>query len=79
MNRPEPGLREAVQRKGSLLHTLRTVGWAFFGVRRRSGLDEDMVKINPLHLVIVGIACAALFVVALVMLVRWIIGSGIAA
>ncbi len=38
-----------------------------------------MQKLNPLHLVIAAVVSAALFVLALVLLVRWVIGSGVAA
>ncbi len=72
-------LRDAARRKGSLWQTLSAVGWGFFGVRKRAGLDQDMSRINPLHLVIAGLVCAALFVAVLVWLVNWVIGSGIAA
>ena len=71
-------LKDAVARKGSFLQTARAVGWSFFGVRRSSGLAEDVQKLNPLHVVAAGLAGAALFVVALVLLVRWVIGSGVA-
>ncbi|KPF45361.1 hypothetical protein IP87_15125 [beta proteobacterium AAP121] len=71
-------LKDAVARKGSFLQTARAVGWSFFGVRRSSGLAEDVQKLNPLHVVVAGLAGAALFVVALVLLVRWVIGSGVA-
>lgn len=71
-------LKDAVARKGSFLQTARAVGWSFFGVRRSAGLAEDVQKLNPVHVVIAGLAGAALFVVALVLLVRWVIGSGVA-
>ena len=71
-------LKDAVARRGSFLQTARAVGWSFFGVRRSSGLAEDVQKLNPLHVVVAGLAGAALFVVALVLLVRWVIGSGVA-
>jgi amino acid transporter len=76
---PEGGLRDAVQRKGSLARTVSAVAWSFFGVRRGAGLAEDAEKINPLHLVIVGVAGAALFVLLLIVLVNWVIASGVAA
>jgi Protein of unknown function (DUF2970) len=79
MSAPEGGLREAVQRKGSFVRTVSAVAWSFFGIRRGAGLAEDVEKINPVHLVIVGVACAALFVVALIVLVNWVIASGVAA
>jgi hypothetical protein len=72
-------LGKAVQRRGSLWGSFRAVAWSFFGVRRRSGLEQDVEQLNPLHVVAAGLVAAALFVVALVMLVRWVISSGVAA
>ena len=72
------GLREAVGRKASFGRTLRAVAWSFFGVRRSSGLEHDATRLNPLHLVFAGIAAAAVFVVGLVALVRFVVDSGIA-
>ncbi len=72
-------LRHAAARKGSFLQTLRAVAWSFFGVRRSADQAQDMAKLNPVHVVIAGIAAAALFVLALVLLVRWVVASGVAA
>lgn len=72
------GLKDAAARRGSLLQTLRAVAWSFFGIRRSSGLAEDVHKLNPVHLVIAGLLAAAAFIGALVLLVRWVVGSGVA-
>jgi len=72
------GLREAAQRKGSFLQTLRAVGWSFFGVRKSSEYEKDVGKLNPIHVVIAGVAGAILFIVVLLLLVNWVIGSGVA-
>jgi len=72
-------LKEAVARKGSFAQTLRAVAWSFFGVRRSAEYEQDVSRLNPLHVIIAGVAGAALFVVALVLLVNWVIGSGVAA
>jgi hypothetical protein len=64
---------------GSLAQTVRTIAWSFFGVRRRAGHEEDMARLNPLHVIAGGVAGAVLFVLALVLLVRWVVGSGVAA
>jgi hypothetical protein len=78
MTRPQ-GVSEAVHRKGSLRRTFRAVAWSFFGVRKARDLERDARELNPVHVVIVGVVAAALFVVALVVLVNWVIASGVAA
>jgi hypothetical protein len=72
-------LRNAAARKGSFGQTLRAVGWSFFGVRRSADQAQDVAKLNPVHVIIAGILGAALFVTVLVLLVRWVVGSGVAA
>jgi len=73
------GLREAAQRRGSFLQTLRAVGWSFFGVRKSSEYEKDVGKLNPVHVVIAGVVAAIAFIVVLVLLVNWVIASGVAA
>jgi hypothetical protein len=63
----------------SIARTFKAVAWSFFGVRKGSEYERDITELKPQHVVVVGIVCAALFVGALVVLVKWIIGSGIAA
>jgi Protein of unknown function (DUF2970) len=65
-------------RKGSWLQTAQAVAWSFFGIRRRADYAKDLDKLNPIHVVIAGIVGAALFVLVLVLLVRWVISSGVA-
>lgn len=72
-------LRDAAQRPLSFWQTLRAVAWSFFGVRKGAEYERDVARLNPVHVIIAGIIGAALFVAALVMLVRWVIGSGVAA
>jgi len=72
-------LKQAAQRKGSFLQTLKAVAWSFFGVRKASGYEEDVAKINPVHVIIAGILAGLVFVLGLVWLVNWIVGSGAAA
>jgi Protein of unknown function (DUF2970) len=72
-------LKSAAKRPASLLQTMRAVAWSFFGVRRRADYEQDVARLNPVHVVIGGIVGAALFVVAIVLLVRWVVASGVAA
>jgi Protein of unknown function (DUF2970) len=62
--------------KSSFMHTLRTVAWSFFGVRRRKDHERETAKLNPVHVIAAGVLGAALFVLVLVLLVNWIVGSG---
>ncbi len=65
--------------KGTFLQTARAVAWSFFGVRRAVDLEHDVLRLNPVHVVVGGVLGAALFVVMLVVLVKWVVGSGVAA
>lgn len=77
MNNHTP-LREAAARKGSFLQTMKAVGWSFFGVRKSADYEKDVSRLNPVHVVVAGVLGAALFVGVLVVLVNWVIGSGVA-
>jgi len=79
VSKPGDDLKEAVGRKASLRQTISAVAWSFFGVRRGKDHEDDMAKLNPVHVIIAGLLGAALFVLMLVLLVRWVIGSGVAA
>jgi len=69
----------AVSRRGSWLRTVRAVAWSFFGIRKGAEYEKDVAQLNPLHVIIAGVVVAALFVLVLVVLVKWIVGSGVAA
>jgi hypothetical protein len=71
-------LKQAVQRKGSFLQTMRAVAWSFFGIRKGSEYEKDVGRLNPVHVVIAGVLAAGLFVLALVTLVNWVLSSGVA-
>ena len=66
------------QRRGSFLQTVQAVAWSFFGVRRSADYAQDVEKLNPVHIIIAGVAGAALFVLAVLLLVRWVVASGVA-
>ena len=68
-------LKELSRRKLSFFQTLKAVLWAMFGVRKGSGYQDDIAKLNPVHLIIAGILLAVLFVVSLVKIAGWAIGQ----
>jgi hypothetical protein len=71
--------RRERRRPASFKRTLLAVLWSFFGVRKSKDLERDVTELNPLHVVIVGVIVAAVFVGVLFALVQWVIKSGIAA
>jgi hypothetical protein len=68
----------AVQRKGSWIRSFKAVAWSFFGVRRARDYERDVSQLKPQHVIVAGLVAAALFVALLVLLVRWVVGSGVA-
>ncbi len=69
---------QTARRKGSFLQTMKAVAWSFFGVRKSAGYERDASEINPVHVIIAGLIGAIVFVGALVLLVQWVIASGVA-
>lgn len=61
------------QRKGSLMGTVKAVLWGFLGVRRNADYQNDIAKLNPIHIMVVGVLMALLFVLVLILLVNWVV------
>ena len=68
-------LKEATQRKMSFIATAKAVLWSFFGVRKKSGFEEDTQNLNPLHVVIAGVIAAVLFVLTLLTIVKMVLAK----
>jgi len=60
------------ERKATPLQVAKAVLSAFVGIRRRAAHEHDAVTIKPLQVIITGIVFAAIFVLSLVMLVRYV-------
>ncbi|MDR3454878.1 MAG: DUF2970 domain-containing protein [Rhodoferax sp.] len=63
----------AEPRKGSLWHSVKTIGWAFLGIRKKSAYQEDLAKVNPFHVVAVAIGAVVIFVIVLISIVKWVV------
>jgi Protein of unknown function (DUF2970) len=63
----------------NITRAFKAVAWSFFGVRKGSDYERDVAELKPQQVIVVGIVCAALFVLVLVGIVNWVIGSGVAA
>lgn len=74
---PSPPLRpeDASRPNASLRQVVGAVFWSFFGVRKGRHMQRDALTIRPHQVVIVGVVCGALFVLALLLVVRIVIRS----
>ena len=61
------------KRTGSLLGTVKAVLWGFLGVRRKADYQDDIAKLNPVHLLVVGLVMGLLFVISLILVVNWVV------
>lgn len=59
----------------TLLRSLKTVAWSFIGIRSRAGLQEDMAKVNPLHVLLAGVVLVLVLVFGLIGLATWVVGK----
>jgi len=55
--------------------SLRMVAWSFLGIRKSSASNEETSRVNPVHIVLAGLAAAAVFVAGLILLVNWIVAK----
>jgi hypothetical protein len=61
-------------RKATPLQVAKAVLSAFIGIRKSAAHERDSVTITPVQAIVAGVIGAAIFVLSLVMLVRYITG-----
>ena len=61
------------ERTGALLRTVRAVAWSLIGLRKGSEYQKDIEKLNPIHIIVVGLGALFLLVVGLIVLVNWVV------
>jgi hypothetical protein len=69
----QPDQNDPLQRKASLGQTARAVFWSFFGVRKRAHYEADAAKLNPVHVIIMAVVGAALFIGVLLAIINWVV------
>ena len=62
-------------RKTSFLRSIKLVAWSFLGIRSRAGYQNDLAKVNPMHVVLVGLMGALLLVLGLITLATWVVAK----
>ncbi len=70
-------IRELSQRKLNFFQTLKAVLWGFLGVRKGKGYNEDIAKLNPVHIIIAAVIGTILFVIGLVMVAQWFVAQAV--
>ncbi|RJG03558.1 DUF2970 domain-containing protein [Noviherbaspirillum sedimenti] len=68
-------LKDAAKRKMSFGATLKAILWAFFGVRKKSGYEQDTAQLNPVYLIIAGLIVAVVFIVTLLLIVKSVVAN----
>lgn len=61
--------------KVSFWRTVRVVAWAFVGLRKRSGHQQDMAQVKPVHVIVVGVLGALFLVLTLIWLVNTVLAA----
>ncbi len=49
------------------------MAWSFFGIRKKSAYQDDLAKLNPLHIIAVAFVMVIAFIVGLVLVVRFVV------
>jgi hypothetical protein len=61
--------------KPSFWRSIKVVAWSFFGIRKSSESQEDLARVSPFHIIVVGIAGAIMMVIGLIVLVNWVVAK----
>jgi len=62
-------------RSPSFFKAIKAVLWSFIGIRRGSSHQTDMAELSPVHVVIAGVLCAAVFICLLILVVHVVLGK----
>lgn len=59
----------------SAWRSVKLVAWSFLGIRSKAAYQDDLAKVNPLHVVAVGLVGVLALVVGLIGLVNWVVAK----
>lgn len=51
------------------------MAWSFLGIRSKQGYQNDLAKVNPLHVILVAVLGVLLLVGLLIGLVNWVVAK----
>ena len=62
-----------MKKKSSFMRSMKAVMWGFLGVRKKSGLQEDVASLSFVHIIIAGVVGALIFMGALLLIVKVVV------
>jgi len=61
------------KKKSSFMQSMKAVMWGFLGVRKQSGLQEDVASLSFVHIIIAGVVGALIFMAVLLLIVKLVV------
>ncbi|WP_415836218.1 DUF2970 domain-containing protein [Polynucleobacter antarcticus] len=62
-----------MKKNSSFLQSMKAVLWGFLGVRKESGLKEDVASLSFVHIIIAGVLGALIFMSILIVIVKLVV------
>lgn len=62
-----------MKQKSSFLQSMIAVLWAFLGVRKKSGLQDDVASLSFVHIIVAGVLGALIFMTILLLVVKAVV------
>jgi len=62
-----------MKKKRSFMQSMKAVMWGFLGVRKKSGLQEDVASLSFVHIIIAGVVGALIFMATLLLIVKLVV------
>ena len=57
----------------NFLRSFKVVAWSFIGIRKQSEFHTDGNSVNPVHVIVVGLLLALLFVLGLITVINLVV------
>ncbi len=62
-----------MKKKSTFMQSMKAVMWGFLGVRKQSGLQEDVASLSFVHIIIAGVVGALVFMAILLLIVKVVV------
>jgi hypothetical protein len=66
---------KATEKRSDFFSSIKLVAWSFVGIRSKQGYQQDLARVNPLHVLLVGVTAVLVIVVSLIVLVNWVVAK----